>query len=122
MLQSVSGLIGDSPEKNAKSLLEMLLQAQLLTEEQAKHVRQIQGRNGSNGVIEILLSENLVAPEQLALVASLHLGTAFVNLKKQEADDKAVEILPEWVCRKYHVIPFKLDSLVKTRFEEVPVI
>jgi general secretion pathway protein E len=113
MLQSVSGLLGAAPEKTATSLLEMLLQAQLLTEEQAQQVRQIQGRNGNESVIAVLLEENLVPPEQLALVASLHMGAAFVNLKKQEADDKAVEILPEWVCRKYKVIPVKItdDSL-----------
>ena len=110
MLPSIGDVTGLANTGPSGGLLDMLLQAQLLTEEQAQHVRQVQGKNGGSGIIEIVLDENLVSPEQLALVASLHLGTPFVNLKKQDAEDRAIEFLPEWVCRKYHAIPFKLTN------------
>ena len=110
MLQSASDVIGATTRKAHSSLLDMLVRAQLLTKEQSQHVLQGQGRGESGGVINILLTERLVEPEQLALVASLHLGTAFVDLTKQEAEGKALELLPEWICRKYRAIPIKMTD------------
>ena len=95
--------------KSSTTLLEMLLHARLIDEAQAAHARELQQREGRS-VINILQEEQLVDPEQLALVTSLHLGVSFVNLKKQEAEESAIELLPEWVCRKYGAIPLRVTD------------
>ena len=104
--------------KATKTLSDMLLQAGLLTGEQAQHVRQVQQREGRSE-INILQDEQLVDLDQLALVVSLHLGVPFINLKRQEADPEAVELLPEWVCRKYRAIPVKTtDGTIQMAMED----
>ena len=93
--------------KKSGSLVDLLTQAKLLTESEAQHVREIQHRENSDE-LSVIVAEQLVDEEQLALVLSLHLGVPFVNLKKQQADENAIDILPEWVCRKYGIVPFRI--------------
>ena len=95
--------------KRTKDLLDSVVVTGLITEDQATHVRDLHARDGRN-VITVLDEEQLVDPERLALIASLHLGVSFVNLKAQQAEESAVEILPEWVCRKYGVIPLTVSD------------
>ena len=103
--------------KASKNLLDMLLQAKLLTEAQVAHVRQVQQSEGRSE-LNILQDEQIVDPDQLALVVSLHLGVSFINLKRQEADADAVDLLPEWVCRKYRTIPVKaIDGTIQMAME-----
>ncbi len=95
--------------KPNSSLLDMLVSAKLLTDEQAKHVREVQQHDGRK-VIDIILDEGLVEPDRLAFLNSLHIGIPYNNLKKQEVDPKAVAFLPEWVCRKYHAVPIRVSE------------
>ena len=96
----------------------MLLTSGLLTEGQAEHVRDLARREGRTD-ISILQEEQLVDSEQLALVASLHMGVPLINLKQQEAEDSAIELFPEWVCRKYRVLPVSTNNgIVRAAMED----
>ena len=95
--------------KKTSSLVDMLLQASLLTESEAERVRDIQHRE-TRDELSIIMDEQLVDEEQLALVLSLQLGVPFVNLKKQQAEERAIEVFPEWVCRKYGIVPFRITN------------
>ena len=95
--------------KKTKDLIEIVQETGLITETQADHVRDLNQRDGRN-IVTILDEEQLVDPERLALVASLHLGVPFVNLKAQQAEEGAIEALQEWVCRKYGVIPLSVNN------------
>ena len=95
--------------KKTKDLIETVQETGLITEAQADHVRDLHQRDGRN-VVTILDEEQLVDPERLALVASLHLGVPFVNLKAQQAEETATELLQEWVCHKYGVIPLSVND------------
>ncbi|MFC1994122.1 GspE/PulE family protein [Chloroflexota bacterium] len=58
----------------------------------------------------ILVSQKLVTPEQLAMFTGLRFGTPYINLKKQEIDNAALEAIPEAVARKYGILPLKLTN------------
>jgi general secretion pathway protein E len=95
--------------RKTSSLVDMLLQASLLTESEVQRVREIQRRENREE-LDVIMGEQLVDEEQLALVLSLQLGVPFVNLQKQQAEESAIELLPEWVCRKYGIVPFRITD------------
>ena len=99
-------------KKGRKSLTEMLLESQLLTQEQLQEAIAEQGRTGGR-LEDILSDQDVVTAEQLAIFTSLQLGVPFVNLKKQNIDPRALDMLPENLCRKYSVLPLEAyDSTV----------
>lgn len=92
-----------------KSIVDMLLESNLLTRDQLQQAQDIQRKNGLK-IEAILVEEKFVNPEQLALLTSLQLGIPFVNLKKQEIDSRAVELLSEATCRQYVVVPLQVQD------------
>lgn len=95
----------ETAERTApKDLLQMLIEAKLITQEQLRHVMEIQAKDGEK-VERILLQQRLVTPQQLAFFTSLQLRVPFVNLKKEGVQPHAVALIPESIARKYGVIP-----------------
>ena len=90
-----------------KSIADMLLESNLLTRDQLLQAQEVQRKNGSK-IEDILVSEKMVNPEQLALLTSLQIGIPFVNLRKQEVDPRAVEMISEAVCRQHQVVPLQV--------------
>jgi len=92
-----------------KDIGEMLVEAKLITEEQLRHVRELQAKDGEK-IERILLQERLITPQQLAFFTSLQLRIPFVNLKKEGVRTNAVALIPEPIARKYGVIPVDLTD------------
>ena len=90
-----------------KSIADMLLESNLLTRDQLLQAQDVQRKNGSK-IEDVLVSEKMVNPEQLALLTSLQIGIPFVNLRKQEVDPRAVELISEAVCRQHQVVPLQV--------------
>lgn len=98
-----------SPKRTSPDELgQMLVEAKLITEEQLRHVKELQAKDGDK-IERILLQERLISLQQLALFTSLQLGIPFVNLKKEGVRPEAVALIPEIIARKYGVIP--IDTL-----------
>jgi len=87
-----------------KDLGQMLIEAELITEEQLGHVKELQAKDGDK-IEHILLRQRLVTPQQLAFFRSLQLGVPFVNLKREGVKPHAIALVPEAIARKYSVIP-----------------
>ena len=96
-------------KKGRKSLLDMLLDAGILTAEQVQQALAEQAKTGDR-LEDVLVEQESVTRDQLAIFTSLQLGVPFVNLKKQVIEPKALEILPEEVCRRFSVIPLELSD------------
>ncbi|MDP2730879.1 MAG: GspE/PulE family protein [Dehalococcoidales bacterium] len=88
----------------AKDLGQLLVEAKLITEEQLRHVKELQLKRGDK-FERILLQERLVTPQQLAFFNSLQLRLPFVNLRKEGVESGAIALVPEDVARKLNVIP-----------------
>ncbi len=95
-----------------KSLEEMLLELNLLTQEQLRNALEAlrEGQSLEEGLVE----HGLVPEETLALLTSMRLRIPFVNLRKQGPDQKALDLIPEWACRKYGVVPMAISDGIIT--------
>jgi len=101
-----------------KDLGQMLVEAQLITEEQLKRVRELQ-KNTGDSFEKIMLRQRLITPQQLAFMTSLKLGIPFVNLKREGVKPHAIKLVPESVARKYNIIPLDAtESVVVVAMEE----
>ncbi|MDZ4247573.1 MAG: MSHA biogenesis protein MshE, partial [Dehalococcoidia bacterium] len=78
----------------AKDLGQLLVEAKLITEEQLRHVKELQLKRGDK-FERILLQERLVTPQQLAFFNSLQLRLPFVNLRKEGVESGAIALVPE---------------------------
>ncbi|MFH1382830.1 MAG: GspE/PulE family protein [Chloroflexota bacterium] len=95
----------DSYKKTlSKDLGDMLVEAKLITQEQLRHVKELQTREAEK-IERVLLKERLITPQQLAFFSSLQLRVPFVNIKKEGVRANAVALIPEPVARKYNIIP-----------------
>ena len=92
-----------------KDLGEMLVEAKMITEEQLRHIKELQTKDGDK-IERILLQERLITPQQLAFFTSLQLRVPFVNLKKEGVRPNAVALIPEPIARKYSVIPIDVTD------------
>ena len=95
--------------KTTKRLVDMLLEANLLSRDQMVQALERQRQTGDK-IEDILVEEKFVNPDQLALLVSMQLGLPFVNLKKHEVDPRAVELMPESLCRQYTVVPLQIQD------------
>ena len=95
----------ETPERKAKKdLSQILVAAEILTEEQLQRVIELQHKTGDR-LEQVLLQQRFVTPQQLAFFTSLQLGIPFINLKKEGVKPDAVKLIPESIARKYGVIP-----------------
>ncbi len=101
-----------------KDLGEMLVEAKMITEQQLRHVKELQAKNGDK-IERILLQERLVTPQQLGFFTSMQLRVPFVNLKKEGVRPNAVALIPEPIARKYSVIPIDVtDGTIVVAMED----
>jgi general secretion pathway protein E len=98
-----------SERTTLKDLGQMLVEAKMISEEQLRHVMEVQFKEGGR-IERVLLQERLITPQQLAFFTSLQLQVPFVNLKKEEIRPNAVALIPEMVARKYAVIPIDVTD------------
>ena len=94
-------------ESKALLLLGMLVEGEMLTIEQRERVIALEGQDGRS-TLQIIDDERMVDPEQLVVAAGLFLGVPFVNLKRQEIEEEAIQVVPEWICRKFGVVPIRV--------------
>jgi general secretion pathway protein E len=90
--------------KRQKDLGQMLVEAEVITEEQLDRALEMQRKSGDR-IERTLLQQRLITTQQLAFFISLQLGIPFVNLKKEGVQPQALKLIPEAVARKYGVIP-----------------
>ncbi len=93
-----------SGEKSQRDLGQLLIEAGLITEEQLDSVTALQDTDGDK-IEQIMLSQRMITPQQLAFIASLQLEVPYVNLKTTGVQPDAISLIPESVARRYSVIP-----------------
>ncbi|MCH7482168.1 MAG: type II/IV secretion system protein [Chloroflexi bacterium] len=96
-------------ESKSQTLLDMLLDGEMLTREQCEHIVMLEEQDGRSA-LQIIDDERMVDPEQFIVAAGLFLGIPFVNLKRQEIEEEVIGIVPEWICRKYGIVPIRLSD------------
>ncbi|MBU1867790.1 MAG: Flp pilus assembly complex ATPase component TadA, partial [Candidatus Margulisbacteria bacterium] len=96
----------------SKSLRESLVKSGLLTEAQIQEAVEDARRNGETLIMTILKS-SLVAEELIASFLEKEMEFPKVDLASYLVDQKAVDLLPITLAKKYHVIPlFKVGDVL----------
>ncbi len=91
-------------KKSQKDLGQILVEAEIITEEQLDRALEMQRKSGDR-IERVLLQQRLITTQQLAFFTSLQLGIPFINLKKEGVQAQALKLIPEATARKYGIIP-----------------
>lgn len=93
-------------------LVQVLLEAGLISEEQFEEARQFT-EQGSTPMGSIIAQKNWVTSESLAMALSLHLNLPLIDLTRHSVQFDALRYIPQSLARKHHIIPLDVidDSL-----------
>ncbi len=102
-----------SATQGAKSLGEMLVEANLVTQKQLEYAQELQQTQGRK-LAEVLVEQRFVSPEDLTAVLSVQMNVPFIDLKRHTLQPEALKLVTEWMARKYMVVPLDIvdDALV----------
>ncbi|OGC10935.1 hypothetical protein A3K48_00100 [candidate division WOR-1 bacterium RIFOXYA12_FULL_52_29] len=96
----------------SKSLRESLVKSGLLTEAQIQEAVEDARHNGET-LIRTILKNNMVAEELIASFLEKEMDFPKVDLASYLVDQKAVDLLPINIAKKYHIIPlFKVGDVL----------
>ncbi len=96
-------------EKNNNKIIELLLEAELITEEQLKEVLELQERNGER-LNHILVKYNFVSETQLMEVLEFQLGIPFIDLSQIEIPSEVQKAIPYQVINRHNLLPIKIEA------------
>jgi len=91
----------------AKELGEILVESELITAEQLEKALELQ-RQDSGELSDILLKQGVITQDDLVTTTSLRLGIPVIDLKRQKAQPKAIDLIPGTLARKYNVLPLEI--------------
>lgn len=100
-------------EQGSKSLGEMLVEANLVTQKQLEYAQDLQQTQGKK-LGEVLVEQRFVSPEDLTAVQSVQMNVPFIDLKRHTLQPQSLKLVTEWMARKYTVVPLDIvsDALV----------
>jgi len=109
--EDIDNAVAPDAKRGSKSLDEMLVEANLVTQKQLKYAQELQQTQGKK-LSEVLVEQRFVSPEDLTAVLSVQMNVPFIDLKRHTLQPEALKLVPEWMARKYTVVP--LDTIDDT--------
>ncbi|MFC1926093.1 GspE/PulE family protein [Chloroflexota bacterium] len=101
-----------------EGLGELLVGARLITYEQLQQALSL-SRTDDRKIGSVLLEQDLITPQQLALFTSLQFNVPFINLKRQPIHPKALDLIPESIARRYGTMPLDVvDGVILVAVED----
>lgn len=102
-----------SKDNNEEKLQSLLLSNSKLNKNELEQVKQ-DAKKSKKSLVNILMSNKLLADDHLGQIIAESIGVPFVNLRKIEIRKDALFTLPEIIAAKQQVIVFdKNDEEVK---------
>ncbi len=89
---------------------QVLLESKIISQEQLDRVLVIQKAGDGRRLGTILIDEDIITAESLALALSIHLNLPFADLSKQSINPELTRIIPENVARRYQLIPVEIAN------------
>ena len=90
-----------------RGLSEILVERELVTREQLENALKLQRDDGKE-IGDILVEQGLITQDDLLTAISFRLGVPLIDLKQQEVQRPAIDLIPEKMARKYNVLPFEI--------------
>jgi type IV pilus assembly protein PilB len=92
-----------------EQLLNLLIQAKLLDENQALKIKR-EALINDQKVERVIYDQQLVSDIDIASLKSKVLGIPFIRVPLNQIDSKLLEIIPEETARTYEIVPISLDG------------
>ncbi len=90
-------------------LADVLVQRGLVAPDDVSRARSAHEQSG-RGLVQSLLDQRSVSEPLLMAALAEQAGMAFVDLDENQADPAAVNLLPEYVCRRHTILPIGRDG------------
>jgi len=90
---------------------EALIQEKLVTQEQLNDALQQQQKDRSVPLGEILINMGIISKEDMKKTLAIKLGIPYINLRKFNVSKDAVNMVPQKIARRHHVLPLCLHEL-----------
>jgi general secretion pathway protein E len=87
---------------------QVLSQAELISPAQLEAALKLQAEGDTRRLGDILIESGWLQPENLAMALSVHLNLPFIDLKRHRIQPDALQLVPEEIARRYHLIPLDL--------------
>jgi len=92
------------------SLGQVLLDSKLISQDQLDQVLVMQKEGDDRRLGNILIDQEWITAESLALALSIHLNLPFADLSKQPVSPELTRLIPENIARRYHLIPVEISN------------
>jgi general secretion pathway protein E len=92
------------------SLGQVLLDSKLIAKDQLDQVLAIQQEGDTRRLGKILIDQEWITAESLALALSIHLNLPFADLSRQSVSPELTRIIPENIARRYQLIPVEISN------------
>ena len=96
------------------------MDSKLISKKQLDQVLEIQQNGDPRRLGTILIDQEWITAESLALALSIHLNLPFADLSQQAINPELTRVIPENVARKYHLIPVEITNGALTVVMEDP--
>ena len=94
-------------DTGVKNLGRMLVEASLITEQQLSSAHEMQRTRGGK-LSEILVEQLFVSADDLVAMLSIQMNLPYIDLKRHVIQPEALKIIPEFLARKYNIIPLDI--------------
>ncbi len=85
-------------------LVDMLVDLGFVTADQVAKLRS-EAQSAGVGVVDLMLANKIIRPEDVTQAKAAHFGAEVVNLKDVKIDDDVIAAVPRHIAKKYRVIP-----------------
>ena len=102
-------MVSNTASSFEERVAQVLLEGGFITQQQLDQAREGVSGDGT-GLLDVLVSQGMLAQETLVTVLSFQLRIPVVDLRHVEVDPEAVRLVPEEYARQYQVLPTGFDS------------
>ncbi|MCA9725936.1 MAG: type II secretion system protein GspE, partial [Kurthia sp.] len=95
-------------KQGRKRLGDLLVEANVLTEDQLQHALAIKQPNERLG--DVLIKEQLVTEQTLIEVLEFQLGIPHVNLGQFPIDSEIIQLVPKEIAKRYLLVPLRKEK------------
>ncbi|MGA9532047.1 MAG: ATPase, T2SS/T4P/T4SS family [Anaerolineales bacterium] len=87
------------------SIGQVLLNADIVSPSQLQVALDLQADGDDRRLGSILIEDGIIEPENLAMALSVHLNVPFIDLKRHRIQPEAIQLVPESLARREHLVP-----------------
>ena len=92
------------------SIGQVLMESKLISKKQLDQVLEMQNTGDTRRVGDLLIDQEIITAESLALALSIHLNLPFADLSQQTINPELTRVIPENVARKYQLSPVEIRN------------